>query len=88
MGELDPRAIETLKRQPGKDMIVFGSGSIASQLTQHGLVDEYDLIVSPILLGGGKSLIGGVPARLRLELLEARAFPSGNVLLRYAPHPR
>src|SRR5947208_605791 len=39
--ELDPREIETMKSRPGKDMIVFGSGSIVSQLTQHGLIDEY-----------------------------------------------
>ena len=39
--DLDPRAIEAMKRQPGKDMMIFGSGSIVSQLTQAGLIDEY-----------------------------------------------
>ena len=43
--ELDPRAIETMKQQPGKDMIIFGSGSIVSQLTQHRLIDEYQFVV-------------------------------------------
>lgn len=82
--ELDPKEIETLKRQPGMDMMIFGSGSIASQLTQHGLIDEYQLIVSPVLLGTGRSLINGVTRSVRLELLEAKAFASGNVRLRYA----
>lgn len=82
--ELDPREIESLKRQPGPDMMIFGSGSIASQLTQHGLIDEYQLVVSPILLGSGRSLISDVPRSLRLDLLEAKPYPSGNVALRYA----
>ena len=46
--ELDPHEIETLKNQPGKNMILFGSGSIVSQLTQHGLIDEYQFVVCPI----------------------------------------
>lgn len=82
--ELDPREIEGMKRQPGSDMLIFGSGSIVSQLTQHGLIDEYQLIVSPILLGQGRSLISGVPKSLKLDLLEAKPYQSGNVKLRYA----
>jgi dihydrofolate reductase len=81
--ELDPRGIETMKSQPGKDMIIFGSGSIVSQLTQHGLVDEYHFVVCPILLGSGQPSLRGVSKRLRLDLLEAKALPSGDVMLRY-----
>jgi len=82
--ELDPREIEAMKREPGKDMIVFGSGSIVSQLTQHGLIDEYLFVVSPILLGRGRPLLSGVSKSLRLDLLEATAYRSGSVMLRYA----
>ena len=82
--DLDPCEIETLKRQPGKDMIVFGSGSIVSQLTQHGLIDEYQFVVCPILLGSGRPLLSGVSQHMRLELMEAKPYPSGDVLLRYA----
>jgi dihydrofolate reductase len=82
--ELDPREIETMKRQPGKDMIVFGSGSIVSQLTQHALIDEYQFAVCPIFLGTGHPLLTGVSNHLRLDLLEAKALPSGDVVLRYA----
>jgi dihydrofolate reductase len=82
--ELDPRAIETMKGQPGKDMIIFGSGSIVSQLTQHGLIDEYQFVVCPIFLGSGQLLLRDMSQRLRLELLEAKGLPSGDVILRYA----
>ena len=83
--ELDPREIEAMKSEPGKDMMVFGSGSVVSQLTEHGLIDEYQFVVSPIILGSGRPLIGDVSKSLRLDLLEAREYPSGNVMLRYSP---
>lgn len=82
--ELDPREIETMKRQPGKDMIVLGSGSIVSQLTQHDLIDEYQFVVCPILLGSGRPLLSGVSKSSRLDLLEAKQYQSGDVMLRYA----
>jgi len=82
--ELDPREIEALKRERGEDILIFGSGSIVSQLTQHGLIDEYRFVVNPLLLGSGRPLISDVSRHLRLELLESRAFPSGVVLMRYA----
>ena len=82
--ELDPREIQAMKRQSGRDMIVLGSGSIVAQLSQHGLIDEYRLVVSPVLLGEGRPLFAGTTRSLRLDLLEAKAFPTGNVLLRYA----
>jgi dihydrofolate reductase len=82
--ELDPREIETMKKQPGKDMIVFGSGSVVSQLTQHGLIDEYEFVVCPILLGRGRPLLSGVSRSLKLDLREARRYQSGDVMLRYA----
>jgi dihydrofolate reductase len=82
--ELDPRQIEAMKNESGKNMIIFGSGSVVSLLTQHGLIDEYFLIVNPIVLGSGKSLISGVPKSTRVDLLEAKKYDSGNVVLRYA----
>jgi dihydrofolate reductase len=82
--ELDAREIEAMKRQPGNDIMIFGSGSIVSQLTQHRLIDEYRFVVGPILLGSGRPLLSGVPSTSRLDLLEAKAYQSGNVMLRYA----
>ena len=80
-----PAQVEALKGEPGPDIMVFGSGTIVTQLAEHGLVDEYQLIMSPILLGAGQPLFGETARRTRLELLEARGWPNGNVMLRYAP---
>lgn len=82
--ELEPRELAQMKNEPGKDIMVLGSGSIVSQLTEHGLIDEYQIVVSPTLIGSGRSLFRDLPARVKLELVEARAYPSGNVMLRYA----
>jgi dihydrofolate reductase len=81
---LEPRAIEDLKKQPGKDIMVFGSGSIVSQLTRHKLIDEYQFLVTPTILGSGRSLVAGVAAHIALRLLEATAHRSQNVMLRYS----
>ena len=86
--ELDPREIKAMKAQPGKDLIIFGSGSIVSQLTRHGLIDEYQFAMCPVLLGSGQPLIRDVSTRLRLDLLEAKRLPSGDVILRYAQPAR
>ena len=81
---IDPRAIQTLKREQGRDMIVFGSGSVVSELTKHGLIDEYQFVVNPVLLGQGKRLMEGLPKNSKLKLRESKQYPSGNVVLRYA----
>jgi dihydrofolate reductase len=83
--ELDPEAVAALKQKAGPDIMVFGSGSIVSQLTAHGLIDEYQFVVSPVLLGTGRPPIADVPKRTMLNLVEAKAYPAGNVMLRYAP---
>jgi dihydrofolate reductase len=83
--DVDPAGIDALKNEPGGDEImIFGSGQIVSKLTALGLIDEYHLIVSPLLLGGGKPLVSGVTSRVPLDLLEAKRYESGNVMLRYA----
>jgi dihydrofolate reductase len=81
----DPRFVEELKHGPGKDIMIFGSGSIVKELAAHGLIDEYVLVVCPLLLAGGRPLLTGVPRTTKLRLLEAKSFPSGNVRLRYTP---
>ena len=79
----DPEQVRALKREPGRNIMIFGSGSIVSQLTQHGLIDEYQFVVSPIMLGSGGLPIRDISTRLRLKLIEASGYPSGNVKLRY-----
>jgi dihydrofolate reductase len=83
LGDIDPAAIEAMKHEPGGDMMIFGSGSIASQLTEHGLIDEYRFVINPVLLGRGQSLLRDVPNSAKLKLVEARPYASGNVMLRY-----
>jgi dihydrofolate reductase len=64
-------------------MMIFGSGEIVSQLTEHHLIDEYQLIVNPVLLGGGKQLISDVKDCQRLDLLECKPYSSGNIKMRF-----
>ena len=79
----EPRAVEAMKQQPGKDIMVFGSGTIVSLLTTHALIDEYRLLISPVFLGQGRPLIDGLPSIAGLDLAGVISYPSGNVMLRY-----
>jgi dihydrofolate reductase len=74
-----------LKQEPGDDMVILGSGSIVSQLAQEGLIDEYQIVVSPIALGRGRTLFDGVKNRLPLKLAKSRTFANGNIFLVYEP---
>lgn len=65
-------------------MMIFGSGSLVLQLTEHGLIEEYQFVIMPVLLGSGLNLLSGLSKSLRLDLLEAKEYPSGKVMLRYA----
>jgi dihydrofolate reductase len=85
--EVDSRAIQAMKRERGKDMIVFGSGSIVSELTRHGLIDEYQFVLNPVLLGSGKRMMESVSNSVKLNLIETKEYSSGNVVLRYAAAP-
>jgi len=77
--------IQKMKKQPGKDMVILGSGSIVSGLAPLGLIDEYRIMVNPVILGWGKPLFTGIKDRLNLKLLKTKTFKSGNVLLYYEP---
>ena len=77
--------IRNMKQGPGEDMAILGSGSIVSQLTQEGLIDEYQMVVNPVVLGKGRTLFEGVEKKLSLKLAKSRAFGNGNVWLCYEP---
>jgi dihydrofolate reductase len=81
MRDFRPDEITELKRQPGRDIVVYGSGTIVNQLTAAGLIDEFRFIVNPVVLGDGKQLLAGTP--LSLALLDVKRFKAGNVFLRY-----
>jgi dihydrofolate reductase len=81
-------AVAQLKQQPGKDMLLFGSANLAATLTQQRLIDEYRIMVNPVVLGRGKPLFEDVREPLALRLLRTRTFRNGNVLLSYEPEAR
>ena len=74
--------VRKLKQGEGADIVIFGSGTIVQQLSDEGLIDEYLFAVTPVILGTGKPLFKDIK-KLNLELLKARNFKSGNVLLHY-----
>ncbi len=69
--------------EPGEGMAILGSGSIVSQLAQEGLIDEYQVVVNPVVLGKGRTMFEGVKEKLNLKLTKSRAFGNGNVFLCY-----
>ena len=77
--------VAKLKRQPGKNIFVFGSANLSSTLLEHDLFDEIDLALAPVILGRGNPLFKASPDRLKMKLLEARPLKSGGVILRYEP---
>ena len=77
--------VQHLKEQSPKNLTVLGSGSLLMQLAAAGLVDEYSLMIDPVVLGSGTSLFGDLDRRLDLELAGSRVFGSGVVLLTYRP---
>jgi dihydrofolate reductase len=77
--------IKALKEQPGKDILIFGSADLVNTLMGHDLIDEYRLMVFPVVVGGGKRLFTEGSATKTLKLLEANSFASGVVVLTYTP---
>jgi dihydrofolate reductase len=83
--ELKPEEIIKMQEQEGGDIAIFGSGTIVQQFTNLGLIDEYRLIVNPLILGNGKPLFKDIKNKLILRLINTRMFKNGNVLLCYQP---
>ena len=77
--------IRRMKQPPGPDLVILGSGTIVSQLAPHGLIDEYQIVVLPLVLGKGRTMFEGVQERVPLKLTSSRTFRNGNVLLCYQP---
>lgn len=77
--------VRRLKQGAGKDLTVLGSGSIVSQLAQEHLIDEFQILLNPVVLGQGKTMFEGVKDRFSLKLTGSRTFRNGNILLTYEP---
>jgi dihydrofolate reductase len=77
--------VRKLKQEPGPNMVILGSGSLVSQLAQQDLIDEYQMALSPIVLGKGRTLFEGVREKLNLKLTTSRTFGNGTVFVCYQP---
>ncbi len=77
--------VSRLKQQPGQDILIYGSADLVRTLTRHDLVDEFRLMVHPVVVGSGKRLFedGGGPKAMRL--VDTKTFGSGVVVLTYRP---
>jgi dihydrofolate reductase len=77
--------IAAIKAEPGPDVIVWGGGRFAGALAAADLIDEYRLLVQPLVLGQGRALFDQMPGSRHLNLVEALSFPSGIVVHIYRP---
>jgi dihydrofolate reductase len=77
--------VRRMKNLNGDGMVIMGSGTIVSQLTQAGLIDEFQLVVNPIVLGKGRTLFEGVKDKVNLKRTSTRTFGNGNTVLCYEP---
>jgi dihydrofolate reductase len=75
--------VQRLKVEIRKDLAIFGSANLLSALSQAGLVDEYRIMVNPVILGRGTPLFQGVERKIDLKLISSNTYRSGNVLLCY-----
>jgi dihydrofolate reductase len=74
-----------MKKMSGKNIVILGSGSIVSEMTQLGLIDEFRMIVNPVILGEGKQMFKGIDERQKLKLIDTRQLGSGVAILTYQP---
>jgi dihydrofolate reductase len=76
--------IAALKREPGRELVLFAGASVAAECIRLDVFDEYRLLVHPIVLGQGLRLFEGLQQERPLRLLESRSFPCGVVRMHYA----
>lgn len=81
--ELTKEELLKMKQVPGKNIMIFGSGTLIEQLTNLGLIDEYQLMVNPVILGKGRPLFKDIKDRIKLKLVNFKTFNTGIVLLQY-----
>lgn len=75
--------IRRMKQEDGPGMAILGSGSIVSQLAQEKLIDEYQFVVNPVILGAGRTMFDALKDKLALKLTDSRTFKNGYVFLKY-----
>ena len=75
--------VRRLKNEPGPGMVIFGSGTIVPQLANEGLIDEFQMVINPVVLGSGRPMFAGLTHMLTLETVGTRTFRNGNVVVTY-----
>lgn len=80
-----PEAVAKLREQDGGPLLVAGSQTLVHTLIEHGLVDEYRLMIFPVVLGSGKRLFPDSPDKTPLKLVDTQAFPTGVIVHTYHP---
>ena len=85
IGDNVAEEISELKRQPGKDIVISGSGALVRSLLEYGLLDELKLMIHPIVVGSGKRLFEDGESQKALELVESRTFSTGVLYVTYKP---
>lgn len=78
-----PEAVAKLKQQPGRDLIMYGCHDLMHSLLEHDLIDEYQLLVHPVVLGRGRSFFKDGMERMALDLVDTTVVPPGVAILTY-----
>jgi dihydrofolate reductase len=79
-------AVRKMKQEPGRDIVIYGSATLVSALMKAGLLDEYQLVVFPVVLGKGRPEFKDLSERYPLRLIDVKQFQSGALKLVYQPH--
>jgi dihydrofolate reductase len=79
------KALKETTRPWEKDMVIFGSGTIVSAFTDARLIDEYRIILNPVLIGNGNHLFKNLSAKQNLDLIKTRTLSNGVIILHYQP---
>lgn len=77
--------VKKLKSIPGKDVFIFGSADLSSTFIDHDLIDEFRIMINPLILGNGTPMFKNITTKIDLQLLKTKVFGNGNVLLNYIP---
>jgi dihydrofolate reductase len=77
--------VKKLEQETGPDLLIFGSGTLVGPLAEAGLIDEYTMVLNPLVLGSGRTMFESTKEKLPLKLTKSRVFKNGNVVLWYEP---
>lgn len=83
--EINPEEIIRLKKESSKDLAIYGSNTLAVNMIQLKLIDEFRIMVNPMAIGKGTSLFQGLQEKVPMKLIGTERFKSGNILLQYKP---